>query len=112
MQTFFGQTREPEKANSLDREFCRKDNPPWRCEEFKKMDVQSRWLIAKQLTVCFCCIRRNHTSDRCARSKTCGIDGCLRTHNRLLHGCLVKKNDFPDDRAGDSRRGAGKSTGW
>ena len=98
VQTFFGQTRAPGKAKNLDCEFCRKDHPLWRCEEFKKMDVQNRWLTAKQLRVCFCCLRRNHTSDRCARSKSCGIDGCQRTHNRLLHGGLVTRNDFADDR--------------
>ena len=54
------------------------------------MDVQGRWLTAKQL--------RNHTSDCCAQSKPCGIDGCHRTHNRLLHGGLVTRNDFADGR--------------
>ena len=100
VQTFFGQTRAPGKAESLecDHEFCRKDHPLWRCEEFKKMDVQSRWPTVKQLRVYFCCLRRNHTSDRSARSTPCGIHGCQRTQNRLLHGGLVTKNDFADDR--------------
>ena len=36
VQTFFGQTRAPGKANNLDCETCRKDHPLWRCKEFKK----------------------------------------------------------------------------
>ena len=61
------------------------------------MDVQSHWLKARQLTIRFCCLRRNHTSDCCARSKLWGIDGYQRMHNRLLHGGLVTRNDFADD---------------
>ena len=34
----------------------------------------------------------------CSRSKPCGIDGCQRTQNRLLCGCLATRNDFADDR--------------
>ena len=50
------------------------------------------------MKVCFCWLRRNHISSRCARSKPCGIDGFQRTHNILLHGVLVRKKDFADDR--------------
>ena len=97
-RTFFGQTKPPGKAK-MDCEYCKKDHPLWRCEEFKKMDVRSRWHTTKQLRVCFCCLRRNHTSDQCTRSKTCGIDGCQRRHNSLLHGGLTTRDDGAGDGA-------------
>ena len=98
-QSFFGRTKPPGKPN-MDCEYCKKDHPLWRCEEFKKMDVRSRWHTAKQLRVCFCCLRkRNHTRDQCTRSKTCRIDGCQRTHNSLLHGAPTTRYDGAGDGA-------------
>ena len=97
-RTFFGQTK-PLGKTETDCEYCKKDHPLWRCEEFKKMDVRSRWRTANQLRVCFCCLRRNHTNDQCTRSKPCGIDGCQRTHNSLLHGDPTTRDDGVGDGA-------------
>ena len=83
--TFFGQTSGPGTPVSTKWPFRKKDHPVWSCEEFKKMDVQSRWQTAKQLRLCYRCLGRNQKGGRCAQNSRCGIDGCQKTHNRALH---------------------------
>ena len=40
--TFFGRTSGPGKHVSTSCPLCKRDHPGWSCQEFKKMDVQSR----------------------------------------------------------------------
>ena len=37
--------------------------------------------------------QRDHRGDRCTRSRMCGTDGCQNTHNELLHGQLLTRNE-------------------
>ena len=64
---------------------CGANHPLWKCDEFKSMDVCSRWNVAKKGSVCFRCLSTGHHGSRCNRNKPCGIDGCKRPHSRLLH---------------------------
>ncbi|CAB4034781.1 Hypothetical predicted protein, partial [Paramuricea clavata] len=32
------------------------------------------------------CLSEVHTGSKCTKSRCCGVDGCTKTHNRLLHG--------------------------
>ena len=84
--TFFGRPSGSGKPASTNCPLCKRDHPVWSCQEFKKMDVQSRWQKAKQLRLCYRCLGRNHKGGRCAQNSRCGIDGCQKTHNRALHG--------------------------
>lgn len=51
----------------------------------KSMSVDDRWKIAKEKKLCFRCLANNHQGRDCKRSKECGINGCKRNHDRLLH---------------------------
>ena len=84
--TFFGRPSGSGKPLSTNCPLCKRDHPVWSCQEFKKMDLQSRWQKAKQLRLCYRCLGRNHKGGRCAQNSRCGIDGCQKTHNRALHG--------------------------
>ena len=68
-----------EKPASTNCPLCKRDLPVWSCQEFKKMDAQSRWQKAKQLRLCYRCLGRNRKGARCAQNSRCGIDGCQKT---------------------------------
>lgn len=49
------------------------------------MKESDRWEKAKELKLCFRCLGHDHVCGFCQRSRVCGIQGCKRTHHRLLH---------------------------
>lgn len=55
----------------------------WQFDEFKKMDGPSRWGVAKRLKFCY----------RCLKGTTEVTGGCQNTHNELLHGQLLTRNE-------------------
>lgn len=65
----------------------------YKCPEFKKLEPTERFKFAKTEKLCFSCLSNEHLSPACGRKRTCGVDGCDREHNRLLH--LKKKNSTP-----------------
>ncbi|CAB4042746.1 Nucleotide-binding oligomerization domain-containing 2, partial [Paramuricea clavata] len=65
---------------------CNNQHPIWRCNQFKQMTVSERWNFAKQSRLCYRCLSEGHTGRKCTKSRCCGVDGCTKTHNRLLHG--------------------------
>ena len=81
---------------------CQQPHAIWQCEEFKKMPVSSRWEIAKEKRLCFRCLGYGHSGQECRRSRTCGIDNCKATHNRLLHGTEKKTEESPGKTALES----------
>lgn len=58
---------------------------PWRCEVLLGKDVNQRWNTIKEKKLCFSCLSADHNSKNCTRPYQCGIDGCQRTHNKVLH---------------------------
>ena len=50
------------------------------------MTVSERWNFAKQSRLCYRCLGESHMGSKCNNSRCCGVDGCTKTHNRLLHG--------------------------
>ena len=50
---------------------------------------------------------KNHTGTRCTRSKTCGIYGCTKTHNRLPHASQYSADDIKLD--GDQKKNPKRS---
>lgn len=58
---------------------------PWRCEFFLGKNVNQRCNLVKEKKLCFSCLGSGHTSKDCTRPYQCGIDGCQRTHNKVLH---------------------------
>ena len=49
------------------------------------MKTQDRYDVAKEKRLCFACLSDNHVPKECPRKKKCGIDNCMKSHNKLLH---------------------------
>ncbi|XP_065190931.1 uncharacterized protein LOC135821860 [Sycon ciliatum] len=64
---------------------CGQGHPVWRCPTFQSQSVTRRWATARGAALCYRCLGSGHSGANCTRSRTCGIDGCTETHNRLLH---------------------------
>ena len=64
---------------------CYQNHAVWSCETFRAKTVSERWSTAKQNRLCFKCLGKNHIARFCRRQMLCGIGGCTKTHNRLLH---------------------------
>ena len=56
----------------------------WACDAFKKLNPSDRYKKVKEAKLCFLCLRSKHPAKDC-KMKECGIDGCQKRHNRLLH---------------------------
>ena len=54
------------------------------CKKFKEAAVNDRWDIAKGKSLCFRCLRVRKNKHSC-KGTTCNIDGCQRSHHRMLH---------------------------
>ena len=59
-------------------------HPIWKCERFKKMNVEERGQKAKELKLCFKCLSDAHQMRNCS-GRLCDVDGCGKPHHRLLH---------------------------
>ena len=59
-------------------------HPIWKCEKFKKMNVEERGQKAKDLKLCFKCLSDAHQMRNCS-GRLCDVDGCKKPHHRLLH---------------------------
>ncbi|XP_052771184.1 uncharacterized protein LOC128210870 [Mya arenaria] len=66
--------------------FCNSDGHViWKCSRFKSLPVNRRWEIAKEARLCFRCLGDDHHGGECKWDRRCGINGCPKNHNRLLH---------------------------
>ena len=59
-------------------------HPIWKCEKFKKMNVEERGQKAKELKLCFKCLSDAHQMRNCC-GRLCDVNGCGKPHHRLLH---------------------------
>ena len=64
-QTFFGPTKVTGLFNDINADVCKNRHPLWQCDVFTRMDVPSRWGVAKRLSLCYRCLRRDHKGERC-----------------------------------------------
>ncbi|XP_036346044.1 uncharacterized protein LOC118755304, partial [Rhagoletis pomonella] len=55
------------------------------CESFKASSIQERWDLVKAQQLCFSCLRKGHSTQKCRSRRRCNISGCQRYHNQLLH---------------------------
>ena len=65
---------------------CHSQHSIWQCSQFKKMNIAERWNYAKVSGLCYRCLGYGHLGSNCTWSRHCCINGCEKTHNRLLHG--------------------------
>ena len=61
------------------------DHPLWKSDKFKKLSVTEWSEAMKQADLCFKCLTGGHRARDCKSKLKCGIDGCERNHNRMLH---------------------------
>jgi hypothetical protein len=65
---------------------CKRNHPPWSCDEFKSLSVSKRKDLIDKSKRCFKCLAIGHRAAKCNRARRCGVDGCeSHQHNRLLH---------------------------
>ena len=86
--SYFGQN-ENQRSKKYQCVVCKDKHKLWQCNEFKSKNGEQRWDIARKNKLCYRCLAGKHFAKECRNSRICGIDGCLDTHNRLLH--MVKK---------------------
>ena len=85
-QTMFGDDAPKyKKTGKMTCVICGKSHPVWSCKTFEKMDVPQRWEQAKMHRLCFRCLAPTHRGADCTRTRTCGVSGCEKNHNQLLH---------------------------
>ena len=55
------------------------------CPQFGELTIPERWSVVKTKRCCFGCLRLGHGMTTCRSKRPCGIAGCTRPHNQLLH---------------------------
>ena len=65
--------------------FCNLDHSLWDCVQFKQLDIRQRWDVARSNKLCYRCLGRSHYGEACTKTSICGINGCKKSQNRLLH---------------------------
>jgi hypothetical protein len=79
----------------------------FRCQQFLGMTVNDRWAKVRELRLCFGCLgRSNHRLNQCRATRNCGVDGCDKKHNRLLHSRPNANAEIPlenQNRASENR---------
>lgn len=61
---------------------CSAQHSLWKCEDFLKLDVASRWTFVKLAKLCFNCLG-NHVVRNCKSDSRCRY--CQKQHHSLLH---------------------------
>ena len=66
---------------------CNEPHVLWKCDSFRILDIQSRYNIVRNKRLCYHCLSAGHGAKKCTfnKDRKCGIQGCDRYHNRLLH---------------------------
>ena len=55
------------------------------CPKFKALSVQERLKEVQKHGLCLSCLSPQHWLSNCSNQKQCGVNGCSRSHNALLH---------------------------
>ena len=56
----------------------------WICPLFRNMSVNDRYAAVRKQRLCSGCLGKGHAIKDC-RVNACGINGCIKNHNQLLH---------------------------
>ena len=56
----------------------------WKCPLFKSISVNDRYSAVSKQRLCYGCLGKGHATKDC-KLNACGINGCVKKHNRLLH---------------------------
>ncbi|XP_017470509.1 PREDICTED: uncharacterized protein LOC108362157 [Rhagoletis zephyria] len=64
---------------------CQQSHKLSSCRQFAALDIDDKWKFVKRHRLCFSCLQVGHSLTDCFKKKPCGINGCVRLHNQLLH---------------------------
>jgi hypothetical protein len=64
------------------------------CAKFKSLSVEDRLVEVRKHRLCFCCLSKEHWSNKCPVRKQCQINGCKGYHHSLLHRMENKEPGF------------------
>ena len=56
----------------------------WAFPRLREESVEEKWRVAKDKKLCFRYLSSNHQGEHCFRLRDCGVDGCKRSHHKLL----------------------------
>ena len=56
----------------------------WNCQLFRNMGVNDRYAAVRKQRLCYGRLGKGHALGEC-KVNACGINGCIKKHNRLLH---------------------------
>ena len=101
--SYYGDNQNTKTKNNFQCVVCKENHKIWQCNQFKTKDSEQRWDIARKNKLCYRCLAGKHFAKECRNSRICGIDGCLDTHNRLLH--KVKKEPSNAAPTGSNQEG-------
>ena len=65
--------------------YCHADHLLSSCRKFESLEEKKRSAVAREIGLCYCCLKTGHRYWRCKERKLCGVDGCTKTHHPLLH---------------------------
>ena len=71
------------------------------CPKFKEKSVKDRFSLARQLKLCFGCLKRGHTTKTCFKKKPC--TQCDRKHSSLLHDPSPAKRETEEKKAEETQ---------
>ena len=80
-------TNEQTKLNTTTKKQCPlKDgnHKIWMCNKFKQQNSYERYETLNKLKLCFRCLSSHMIKD-CKSERMCGVNGCTKKHNRMLH---------------------------
>ena len=63
------------------------------CPKFNELSVLERLAKVKEHGLCFPCFGR-HWANKCRCSRRCGVNGCARLHNELLHRTMKENKSL------------------
>ena len=64
---------------------CNKSHALTACPDLLKLSVEERWNLVRKLKLCFLCLKGHHQVKFCRNENACGVEGCARRHNSVLH---------------------------
>ena len=85
------------------------DHKIWMCMEFKQQGVNERYETLEKYKLCFCCLN-SHLMKDCKSDRVCGVNGCTKKHNKLLHSDSSKtEKDKTSEEPSSQNRAGGSS---
>lgn len=64
---------------------CKESHVLEKCQKFLEMNPEMRFEFAKNLRICFSCLKKGHSTKICRNKRDCDVENCIHKHHPLLH---------------------------